>query len=71
MIEDIINNEIDLERVSHSRKGSLDLIKQVHKRALKSVFKQKKAKLLEQGIDLDSQTYDKKEELLKNLELHE
>jgi hypothetical protein len=57
--------------VASTRKLNLELVKHVHKRAIKCVFKVKKHKLAEQGIDIDSLTHDRKEELLNNMQLEE
>jgi hypothetical protein len=43
----------------------------VHKRATKTAFKLKKQYLTEQGIDLDTLSYDKRQEYLEKMELRE
>jgi hypothetical protein len=71
MAEKIIDNEIDRKEVGKRKRDNLALIKEVHQRATKTVFKLKKMRLADQGIDLDVLNYDKREEHLRNMQLKE
>lgn len=47
----------------------MQLIKDVHKRSIKLVFKLKKDQLIRKGIDMDHLSHEKKEELLASIKL--
>jgi CRISPR/Cas system endoribonuclease Cas6 (RAMP superfamily) len=42
LVEEILNNQFEERRMTESAKGNMQLIKDVHKRATKLVFKLKK-----------------------------
>lgn len=54
-----------------AKRDNLGVISDVHKRATKTVYRLKKLHLAEQGIEIDSLTHDKREDLLQNLHLQE
>ena len=61
MAEQIIANEINREKMGEVKRDNLGLIKDVHKRATKTIYRLKKAHLAEKGIELDNLTHDKRE----------
>ena len=71
LAEEIIENEINRDRIGESKRNHFGLIKEVHKRSTKTVYRLKKLHLAEEGIDIDDVTHDKREELLNKLQLKE